>query len=317
MLKSRRSHAKHTTPTKPQSKNRKAQTDKTYFQKKSFSSRSSQHGLSRPQYGAIYQPGYISTADRTLLLQELKQFSPIWEMRFSKSNPPPDGQENRSLLRPVYWLGSWQFACLNYYHPPKGTTHRCVQSDPFPTTMQRIVHEVEKMVHAQYEEKDIPRGWHLNTCLINYYGSVFQNKWNDVARVGEHRDYEPGPVASISFGERALFQFVKTEGKNSPSQVALNQWLEDSSLQIFGGDKYKKFLFHRVQRVEKNKMPNNSGIALDIPNFQTRRLNLTFRYVPLEHIYDLQDMPKHIQEDILPYVEKLAEKSDFWRKSLG
>lgn len=261
--------------------------------------------------GAIYKPGFLSTEDKATILDELLLYKPIWELRYSKNNPAPEGQDNRSLLRPVYWLGSWQFACLNYYHPPKGIEYRCVEAEPFPPTMQKIVDHIQDLVRSSYPAKDIPRDWQLNTCLINYYGSVLkEGKWQDVARVGEHRDYEPGPVASISFGDRAFFQFVKTLGRGSQSQAVQNFWLEDSSLQVFGGDRYKKHLFHRVQRVEKKS--DTGLLQFDMPDFKTRRLNLTFRYVPKEHIYKIKHLPRPQLEDIQPYLQMLQKTSSFW-----
>lgn len=259
----------------------------------------------------IYQKNAISPRERQLLLEEIGQYKPIWEYRYSKSNPPPAGKDNRMLLRPVYWLGNWQFACLNYYHPPKGIEHRCVQSEAFPKTMAAIVQRIETLVHNQFSPRDIPRAWHLNTCLINFYGDrTLEGKKIDAARVGEHKDFEPGPVASVSFGERALFQFVRSNHRAQQSQVVLQQWLEDSSLQIFGGDRFKKNLFHRVQRVEdKQKL----DFSPKVDGFKIRRINLTFRYVPKEHIYALHQLPEAKQKDIMPYIEKLKENSDFFR----
>lgn len=248
------------------------------------------------------------------ILAELKALHPIWENRFSKNNPPPVGQSQRRLLRPVYWLGNWQFACLNYYHPPKGIEFRCVEAEPFPPQMQALVDEITEMVHNHFEARDIPRGWELNTCLINYYGSdLHDGKRTDVARVGEHKDFEPGPVASVSFGDRALFQFVESAHKQARSHVVLQQWLEDSSLQIFGGERYKKKLFHRVQRVDRKR---SEIFELNTPEFETRRLNFTFRYVPREHIQPLSRFPKPLQEDVLPYVRVLAERSAFFKEVL-
>ena len=270
---------------------------------------------SRPTH-LIYRENFISRTQRAAMLDEVRQYFPIWEMRFSEHNPPPPGAQQRRLLRPVYWLGNWQFACLNYYHPPKGTEFRCVQAEAFPPLMQMIVDEVMEMVRNQFDAKDIPRGWELNTCLINYYGSqvAADGKRTDVARVGEHKDFEPGPVASISFGERALFQFVESEDKQKQSKVILQQWLDDSSLQIFGGDKFKKRLFHRVQRVDKKDGDLFEGF--NTPEFETRRLNFTFRYVPREHIQPLARFPKDLQQDVKPYVEELSQKSEFFAKAL-
>lgn len=266
----------------------------------------------------IYQKDYITASDKKNILNYLSTLHPIWENRFSESNPPPIGEPNRSLLRPVYWLGNWQFACLDYYHPPKGIHHRCVQAEAYPPVLQKLINEIEKMVRDKFSEKDVPRDWHLNTCLINYYGDKIETengqiKKIDMARVGEHKDFEPGPVASISFGEKAMFQFVKSIGKSSKSDVVLQQWVEDSSLQIFGGDKFKKQLFHRVQRVE------NKGVSftnLNTSNFETRRINFTFRYVPRDHIQPFFRLPKNLRHDIHGYVSTLAKKSTYWKEQL-
>lgn len=270
----------------------------------------------RPSSGLVYKPGYISPREKEEILNYLKTLFPIWEMRYSKNNPPPENQKQRPLLRPVYWLGNWQFACLNYYHPPKGIYNRCVKAEPYPPILEYLVQKIENLVHESFEPRDIPRGWHLNTCLINYYGNQIQadGKRLDCARVGEHKDFEPGPVASISFGERALFQFVSSHGTQSKSNVVLQQWLEDRSLQIFGSDKFKKHLFHRVQRVDKKEghhFPLN-----EIENFETRRINFTFRYVPDEHIVPFSRLPAPAQEDVRGYMEKLAEKSEFFKEEL-
>lgn len=111
--------------------------------------------------------------------------------------------------------------------------------------MARIVLQIEQMVHSMYSPTDVPRGWHLNTCLVNYYGDQItpDGKKIDCARVGEHKDFEPGPVASISFGEKALIQFVRSQSTKSQSEVIQQQWLDDSSLQIFGSNRYKKCTF--------------------------------------------------------------------------
>jgi DNA oxidative demethylase len=152
--------------------------------------------------------------------------------------------------------------------------------------------------------------------LINYYGSQIaeDGKKTDVARVGEHKDFEPGPVASVSFGERALFQFVSSRDKQSQSQVVLQQWLEDSSLQVFGGERFKKKLFHRVQRVDRKR---GEVFNFGTPDFETRRLNFTFRYVPREHIQPLNSFPEGLKSDVRPYVETLAQNSDYFSKVLA
>ena len=132
----------------------------------------------------------------------------------------------------------------------------------------------------------------------------------DGARVGEHKDFEPGPVVSLSLGERAMFQFVSSFGKNSPARVIFQQWLEDGSLQIFGGRRWKEELFHRVQRVDR-KM--GQELPINIENFKVRRINFTFRYVPKKDWVHFKDLPPGLKEDVTPYVEELAEYSSFFR----
>lgn len=276
-------------------------------------------GSRKPQFqqnlNLIYQANYITPQEKKDIIRYLESLYPIWEMRFSASNPPPEGESNRPLLRPVYWLGNWQFACLDYYHPPKGIQNRCVEAEDYPPVLEKIVKKIEQMVHEKFSDKDIPRGWHLNTCLINFYGNKILEggKKLDTARVGEHKDFEPGPVASVSFGEKALFQFVKSQSKSQKSDVILQQWLEDSSLQIFGGEKFKKQLFHRVQRVEEKGLLFSGMKTTD---FETRRINFTFRYVPNDHIKTFSELPENLQQDVKGYVQELGEKSVFWKNQI-
>jgi alkylated DNA repair dioxygenase AlkB len=205
---------------------------------------------------------------------------------------------------------------LNYFHPPKNIYNCCVEAEPFPPVLQKLAHQIEEEAHSFYPERDIPRGWHFNTCLINFYGHSIDanNKTTDTARVGEHKDFEPGPVGSVSFGERALFQFVDSNNKGAQSHVVLQQWLDDSSLQVFGGDRFKRKLFHRVQRVD-----HKTGVLLDPPieGFQTRRINLTFRYVPNEFIVPFENLPSNLRKDIRPYVEELSQYSPFFKEVLS
>ncbi len=254
----------------------------------------------------FYQNGYITSSEKREILDYIYSLKPIWEMRY-----PEGTADNRQLLRPVYWLGNWQFACLDYYHPPKGIFNRAITAEDFPASIQKVVDRIESKVRSDFDSRDIPRGWELNTCLINFYGNrVVGGKSQDFARVGEHKDFEPGPVGSVSFGERALFQFVDSPNKGSKSTVILQQWLEDSSVQIFGGDKFKKKLFHRVQRVEEKGFVFKQAQTGD---FETRRINLTFRYVPREHFIKASRLPEELQKNIAPYVQELAKHSDFWK----
>lgn len=265
--------------------------------------------------GLFYHPSFVKKVERAEIIEWLKTLHPIWEMRYSQHNPPPEGDEQRQLLRPVYWLGNWQFACLNYYHPPKGINNRCVTAETYPPVLKKLVTTIEGITKTQFKKNDIPKEWKLNTCLINFYGSSIDpvsGKKNDTARVGDHKDFEPGPVASISFGERAFFQFVLGK-KDLKNNILKEIWLDDCSLQIFGGELYKDKAFHRIQRVE-NKL--KTFFELNVEHFETRRINFTFRYVPKEHIIDFNKLPREQQSDITPYVQQLALHSEHFRKAL-
>jgi alkylated DNA repair protein (DNA oxidative demethylase) len=265
--------------------------------------------------GLHYQFPFIDRQERAHLLRWLETLVPLWEMRFSEHNPPPEGDKQRPLLRPVYWLGNWQFACLDYYHPPKGILHRCVKAEPYPQQLQKMVDRIEFITKKRFPKSFIPEKWKLNTCLINFYGNKFEEeKWVDRARVGEHKDFEPGPVASVSLGDRAFFQFVNGKTQLAQENIVFSQWLEDSSLQIFAGDQWKNKTFHRVQRVE-NKRGEHLGPKIE--NFNTRRINFTFRYVPDEHIYRLQDLPANQKSDILPYLQTLSQSSSYFKSLLS
>jgi DNA oxidative demethylase len=262
-----------------------------------------------------YDPRYLDGAARAELVAWLATLHPLWEQRYSTRRPPPPGKEQRGLLRPVYWLGNWQFACLGYYEPPKRIASCAVAAEPFPPVLMRVARDAERLAHDRFPDADVPRGWHLNTCLVNFYGSRRDpggETWTDVARVGDHRDFEPGPVASLSIGERALFQFVRRGGGGGPP--VRTQWLDDGSLQIFAGPKWKDQLLHRVQRVDTRR-----GIELPpaIDGFRTRRVNFTFRYVPDEHVTPYARLAPDARADIADYVAELARYSPFFAGALG
>jgi alkylated DNA repair dioxygenase AlkB len=193
--------------------------------------------------------------------------------------------------------------------------NRCVRAEPFPPVLQRQVDKIEALARRMFRGPDMPPRWHLNTCLVNFYGSRLEDgRWVDTARVGEHKDFEPGPVASLSFGERALIQFVTSTRPGERDAVVLEQWLDDGSLELFGGAQWKELTFHRVQRVD-----TRAGHLLppELPDFQTRRINLTFRYVPDEHVTPFAALSPEAREDVRPYLRTLAESSPFFRAELA
>ncbi len=265
--------------------------------------------------GLHYDAGFLSRTDRAEIVSWLTTLRPIWENRYSDFRPLPEGEEQRRLLRPVYWLGNWQFACLDYYRPPIGLLDRCVQAEPFPPVLAKLVAIIEQRTRRMFRGEDMPTKWHLNTCLVNFYGSTLENgKWVDTARVGEHKDFEPGPVASLSLGERAMFQFVASRKPGSRDSVVEQQWLDDGSLQIFGGEQWKNRTFHRVQRVD-----TKGGHTFDIhvPGFQARRVNFTFRYVPDEHVQPFRALSESARRDVEGYMKELAKDSSFFAAALA
>jgi alkylated DNA repair dioxygenase AlkB len=263
--------------------------------------------------GYLYAAEYVGTDTRRQVLEWLATLHPLWEMRYSTRRPPPPGKKQRPLLRPVYWLGNWQFACLGYYEPPRRTGDCAVAAEPFPPVLAALVADIEKRTRRQVPAGDIPRQWHLNTCLVNFYGDRFDgHRWVDAARVGDHRDFEPGPVASVSLGQRALFQFVRRGVSTAPP--VRTQWLDDGSLQVFAGKVWKDQLLHRVQRVE-----DRAGLELPprIDHFRTRRVNFTFRYVPVEHVMPYRALSAQARDDVRPYVTSLAAHSAFFADALA
>ena len=262
-----------------------------------------------------YDRHFISPSEREEVLAWISTLHPIWEQRFSEHRPPPAGDQQRGLLRPVYWLGNWQFACLDYYHPPDGILNRCVRAEPFPPVLARLVAKIEEIARGMYRGTDMPGRWHLNTCLVNFYGSRIEDngKKVDTARVGEHKDFEPGPVASLSLGERAMFQFVSSRRPGQRDGVVFQQWLDDRSLQIFGGEQWKRRLFHRVQRVDTREGFN---FGLNVDRFETRRINFTFRYVPAAHVIPYSELPEEAAMDVRGYMERLARHSKFFAQEL-
>ncbi len=264
-----------------------------------------------PDRSYVYLADHLRAADRAEIMAWLATLRPIWEQRYSTRRPPPTGREQRPLLRPVYWLGNWQFACLGYYMPPRGIHDRCVRAEPFPPVLTRLTAAVEARVRKEFPPADVPAGWRLDTCLVNFYGDRLEHgRWIDAARVGEHRDLEPGPVASLSIGERALMQFIERGADGPPART---QWLDDGSLQIFAGPRWKDRLLHRIQRVDDKR-----GLALPpaLDGFRTRRVNFTFRHVPPVHVTPFARLAPRARDDVRDYVAQLAAGSPFWRAAL-
>jgi alkylated DNA repair dioxygenase AlkB len=268
----------------------------------------------RTEAGLHYDADFVCAQDAAQIAAWLASIQPIWEARFTERAAAAAGGQ-RWLLRPVYWLGGWQFACLDYYRPPGGALDRCVAAEPYPPVIARWVARAEQLARCSYAGADLPARWRLNTCLVNLYGSRGEaGRRIDTARVGEHRDFEPGPVASISLGERALFQFVRRGAKDAQTQVVFQQWLEHGSLLLFGGDLWKRKTLHRVLRVDRRA---GARFEVRVSDFETRRVNFTFRYVPDEHIVPFAALRAQARDDVRCYVAELARSSAFFAAQLA
>lgn len=266
--------------------------------------------LPRDTRGLLLQPGFLTEADRAGIRDWLATIHPLWEYRYPLERPPPRGEVQRRLLRPVYWLGNWQFACLGYYEPPRGVLDRAVEAEPYPPVLARVVRAIEARVRAAMPAAFVPAGWTLNTCLVNFYGDRrTPTGWEDVARVGEHRDSEPGPVASVSLGARARFQFVAPGAGGAPVRTMV---LEEGALQVFAGPLWKDSLLHRVQRVDGR----GGDLPPALPDFRTRRVNFTFRWVPEAHVVPYARLGAQARRDVHGYVRTLATHAPAWARSL-
>ena len=91
------------------------------------------------------------------------------------------------------------------------------------------------------------------------------------------------------------------------------EWLDDSSLQIFAGPRWKDDLLHRVQRVENKR---DLDLPPKITGFRTRRVNFTFRYVPDDDVTPFPQLPAVARDDVREYVATLAQSSAFWQRQL-
>ena len=53
----------------------------------------------------------------------------------------------------------------------RGARHDvAVAAEPFPPVLARLVAQIERRVRDGFPPRAVPRRWHLNTCLVNFYG---------------------------------------------------------------------------------------------------------------------------------------------------
>lgn len=250
--------------------------------------------------GFSYLPRFVTQQEHVQLVDYFGSLRPLWEKR--------DANTGRSLTRPVYWLGAWQFACLGYYAEPDYRQDRCLRGEPLHPVLVQILDRLRTLLlHHNPKVTTLP-----NTCLINYYGrKVGEGPPVDCARLKMHRDAEPGPVVMISLGQAGLLEFVDPERSETPE---LSVWTRDRSACILSGPDFKDRLYHRISDVRRGLLPKVVG---QVHNFETRRISVSFRHVPNDLIHELSEMSPTAQSRVRDYVENLAAHSPHYRAQLA
>ncbi|MEE9386593.1 MAG: alpha-ketoglutarate-dependent dioxygenase AlkB [Nannocystaceae bacterium] len=260
--------------------------------------------------GFTYLPRFIEPRELEGLIAYFAAIRPLWEQRHRDGQAARAVDHGRRLTRPVYWLGAWQFACLGYYAEPDHRENRCVRAEAFPAVMQDVLERLRPILEANHCENGDGRPVELpNTCLINYYGrEVGLGTPVDYARLRMHRDREPGPVVMFSVGQPGLLEFLDPA---HPKEPELGVWTRHGSVTVLSGPDYKDRLYHRVSRVRTGRDP---VMRVEIPNFELRRVSVSFRSVPPRFIRDFGELPIALQDQVRDYMEELARDSAHFRR---
>lgn len=248
--------------------------------------------------GFSYLPRFLAVQEASELATFFATLRPLWETRHAPGATSARGGSGR-LTRPVYWLGGWQFAALGYYAEPDHREHRVVRAEPFPPVMRRLLERLRPELARHGDTGPLP-----NTCLINFYGRERPEHGPpvDTARLRMHRDAEPGAVVMFSVGQPAQFEFVEPD---APAP-AHSQWVRNRSVLILSGSEYKDRLYHRVTRVRYGQDP---VLTSQLPDFEVRRVSVSFRHVPESFIVDAAALPPERRAIVAPYLELLAQHS--------
>lgn len=300
-------------------KPRSASSDNFCYQARVKDLETGRWPIERP--GLSYLPQFITAEESETLIEFFGRLRPIWEQRHSEGAHGRSEGHARRLTRPVYWLGAWQFASLGYYAEPDHRLHRCLQAEPFPGAMQNILERLQPILTQKHSEPSSehdsappvcpPDAELPNTCLINYYGrSVGQGVPVDHARLRMHRDGEPGPVVMFNIGQAGRLEFLDPNVSDEPE---LSVWTRHRSVSIISGPNFKDRLYHRITQVRMGREPR---VHCRVPNFELRRISVSFRHVPAELIEPFSELPQPRRERIREYVETLAEHSEHYRQQL-
>ncbi len=262
--------------------------------------------------GFTYRPQFISKDESEQLIAYFGGLHPLWEQRHRDTGKERSGKHHRRLTRPVYWLGAWQFACLGYYAEPDHREHRCMRAEPFPLVIREILSRLQDVLIRQHAAAAEPKlGGLPNTCLLNYYGrEVGEGVPRDYARLRMHRDHEPGPVIMFNIGQAGLLEFLDPDRAPEP-ELAL--WMRHRSISIISGANFKDRLYHRITQVRTGDLP---AMHCQVPNFEVRRVSVSFRCVPSDLIENFSQLPQDSQDQVRDYVETLAQNSEHYQQQL-
>lgn len=262
--------------------------------------------------GFSYLPQFIGKEESEQLISYFSELRPLWEQRHRDGQAERDAKHGRRLTRPVYWLGAWQFASLGYYAEPEHREDRCVRAEGFPVVMQRVLERLVPLLHEEHGDREEHAHGHLpNTCLVNFYGrEVGKGVPRDYARLRMHRDGEPGPVVMFNIGQPGRLEFLDPSLSPEP-ELAL--WTRHRSVTILSGADYKDRLYHRVTQVRTGQHP---VMHSTVPDFELRRISVSFRHVPEEVISDFGQLPGPARDRVREYVQQLAEHSPHFRAQL-
>ncbi len=262
--------------------------------------------------GFTYAPQFMNKNEGDALIEYFGSLQPLWEQRYRDQDSSRAQQHHRRLTRPVYWLGAWQFACWGYYSEPKHTEHRCVRAEAFPDVFREILSRIEPILREHHgEHLDARLDALPNTALINYYGREVGNGVpRDYARLRMHRDHEPGPVIMFNIGQPAMIEFLDPDVSPEPE---LRLWMRHRSISIISGANFKDRLYHRVTQVRTGDLP---AMHCHVENFELRRVSVSLRHVPKDHIENFSEFPDNLQNQVRDYMETLADCSSHFRDQL-
>ena len=229
----------------------------------------------------VYEPGFIDARARGEILAWLATLVPLWELRYSTRRPLPPGRAAapaapagvlaRQLAVRVPGLLRAAAAdprrrgrrrAVPAGARPAGRPDRAPRPRRLPAARRAAALAAQHLPGQLLRRPDRrrPRG----RCRAGRRAPRLR------ARPGRHRCRSASARGSSSCARGA-----------PDAPPVRTEWLEDGSLQVFGGPRWKDDLLHRVQRVDDKH-------ALDLPpaiaGFRTRRVNFTFRYVPDEHV---------------------------------